>query len=133
MAKLTEQQRAFLANPYVGTVTTLREDGSPHNTVVWVDVDGDEVLFNTAEGRAKPEHLRRDPRVALTVVDPQNAFRWISVTGSAELTQEGAGEHIDRLAKKYLDKDVYPWHDPEHPRVKVTITPEKVDATGFDD
>ena len=132
MAKLTEQQREFLRNPYVGTVTTLREDGSPHSTVVWVDVDGDEVLFNTAEGRAKPAHLRRDPRVALTVVDPQNAFRWISVTGSAELTQEGAAEHIDRLAKKYMNEDVYPWHDPEHPRLKVTITPEKVDATGFD-
>lgn len=134
MAKLTDQQRDFLASPYVGTVTTLREDGSPHNTVVWVDVDADTgtVLFNTAEGRAKPKHLRRDPRVALTVVDPQNPFRWISVTGSAEVTQDGADAHIDRLAKKYIDKDVYPWHDPEHPRLKVTITPEKVDATGFD-
>jgi len=132
MATLTEQQREFLAQPFVGTVTTLRADGSPHNTVVWVDVDGDRVLFNTAEGRAKPEHLRRDPRVALTVVDPQNPYRWLSVTGTAELTHEDAAAHIDRLAKKYIGKDVYPSHDPEHPRVKVTITPEQIDATGLD-
>jgi len=132
MAKLTDEQRDFLANPYVGTVTTLRSDGSPHNTVVWVDVDGDTVLFNTAEGRAKPRHLRRDPRVALTVVDPQNPFRWISVSGTAQLTQDGAAEHIDRLSKKYTRKDVYAGHDPDHPRLKVTITPERVDATGFD-
>lgn len=132
MPKLTDEQREFLANPYVGTATTLRSDGSPHNTVVWVDVDGDTVLFNTAEGRAKPRHLRRDPRVALTVVDPQNPFRWLSVSGTAELTQDGAAEHIDRLSKKYTGRDVYANHDPDHPRLKVTITPERVDATGFD-
>lgn len=132
MAKLTDEQRDFLAKPYVGTVTTLRSDGSPHSTVVWVDVDGDKVLFNTAEGRAKPRHLRRDPRVALTVVDPQNPFRWISVSGTAELTQDGAAEHIDRLSKKYTGRDVYANHDPDHPRLKVTIAPERVDATGFD-
>ena len=133
MAKLTEQQREFLANPFVGTATTLRSDGSPHNTVVWVDVDEDAVLFNTAEGRAKPKHLREDPRVALTVVDPQNAYKWISVSGRAELTHEGADEQIDKLAKKYLDKDVYPWHKPEEQRVKVRIELEKVEATGLDD
>jgi PPOX class probable F420-dependent enzyme len=132
MAKLTEQQREFLANPFVGTATTLRSDGSPHNTVVWVDVDDETVLFNTAEGRAKPKHLRADPRVALTVVDPQNSHRWISVTGRAELTHEDADAQIDRLAKKYIDKDVYPWHNPEEPRVKVRITPEHIDAVGIE-
>jgi PPOX class probable F420-dependent enzyme len=132
MPKLTDEQRALLANPYVGTVTTLRSDGSPHNTVVWVDVDADTVLFNTAEGRAKPRHLRRDPRVALTVVDPKDPFRWLSVSGRAELTQDGAAEHIDRLSKKYTGRDVYANHDPDHPRLKVTITPERIDATGFE-
>jgi PPOX class probable F420-dependent enzyme len=133
MAKLTEQQREFLANPFVGTATTLRSDGSPHNTVVWIDVEDDAVLFNTAEGRAKPKHLRDDPRVAITVVDPQNAYKWISITGTAELTHEDAEAHIDRLAKKYLDKDVYPWHKPDQPRIKVRISPDKIDATGFDE
>src|SRR5918995_2186211 len=133
MAKLTEQQREFLTNPFVGTATTLRSDGSPHNTVVWVDVDEDTVLFNTAEGRAKPKHLRDDPRVALTVVDPQNPYKWISVTGRAELTHEGADAQIDKLAKKYLGQDVYPWHKPEEQRVKVRIDLDQVEAAGFDD
>ena len=133
MAKLTEQQREFLANPYVGTATTLRSDGSPHNTVVWIDVEDNAVLFNTAEGRAKPKHLRHDPRVAITVVDPQNSYKWISISGTAELTHEDADAQIDRLAKKYLDKDVYPWHNPEETRVKVRISPDKIDSTGFED
>jgi PPOX class probable F420-dependent enzyme len=132
MAKLTQQQREFLANPFVGTATTLRSDGSPHNTVVWVEADDDAVLFNTAEGRAKPKHLRDDPRAAITVVDPQNPYRWISVTGRAELTHEGADVQIDRLAKKYIDSDVYPWHKPEEQRVKVRISPEQIDASGLD-
>ena len=133
MAKVTQQHREFLANPVVATATTLRSDGSPHNTVVWMDVEDDTVVFNTAEGRAKPKHLRRDPRVAITVVDPQNPFRWISVTGRAELTHDDADAQIDRLAKKYLDKDVYPWHNPEEQRVKVRISPEKIDSTGFEE
>jgi len=133
MAKLTEEQRAFLANPYVATATTLRDDGSPHNTIVWIDSEGDNVVFNTAEGRAKPRHLRDDPRVAITVVDPENTHKWLSVSGRAELTREGADEHIDRLAKKYLGEDTYPWHDPSSPRLKVTITPEHVDAVGLDE
>ena len=133
MARLTDQQREFLANPFVGTATTLRSDGSPHNTVVWVDVDEDTVLFNTAEGRAKPKHLRNDPRVALTVVDPQNPYRWISVNGRAELTHEDADAQIDRLAKKYIDQDVYPWHKPEEQRLKVRIELENVEASGLDD
>jgi len=111
----------------------LRSDGSPHNTVVWVDVDDDAVLFNTAEGRAKPKHLRDDPRVALTVVDPQNPWRWISVTGRAELTHDDADAQIDRLAKKYLDKDVYPFRKPEEQRVKVRISPDRIEATGFEE
>ena len=133
MPKLTQQQREFLANPFVGTATTLRSDGSPHNTVVWVDVDDDTVLFNTAEGRAKPKHLREDPRAALTVVDPQNPFRWISITGRAELTHEDADAQIDRLSKKYTGNDVYPWRKPEEQRVKVRITPERIEAVGLDE
>ena len=132
MAKLTDEQRAFLANPYVATATTLREDGSPHNTIVWIDAEGDDVVFNTAEGRAKPRHLRANPQVAITVVDPQNTHKWISVSGRAELTREDADDHIDRLAKKYLGKDTYPWHDPSSPRLKVRIRAEHIDAVGLD-
>jgi PPOX class probable F420-dependent enzyme len=133
MAELTDQQRAFIAeNPYVGTVTTLRGDGSPHNKIVWVDAEDGVVTFNTAVGRAKERHLRRDPRIALTVVDPKDAYRWISVTGKAELTTDGADEQIDQLAHKYLGKETYPWRTASEQRISVKIRPEHVDATGFD-
>ncbi len=71
MAKLTEKERKFIAeNPYVGTVTTLRPDGSPHSTIVWVDAEDGVVTFNTAVGRAKERYLRKDPRASISVVDP---------------------------------------------------------------
>ena len=134
MAKLEEKPRKFLdESPYVGVVTTLREDGSPHSTIVWVDVEGDKVSFNTARGRAKPKHLEHDPRASLLMVDPNNAWKWVAVSGPAELTEEGADAQIDKLAKKYLGKDEYPWRNPEETRVKVLIDPEKVDASGFDE
>lgn len=132
MAKFTEQQKKFLDNPYVGIVTTLREDGSPHSTVVWVDHEDGAVSFNTAFGRAKPANLERDPRVALLVIDPKDPFRWISLDGVAELTTEGADAQIDRLAKKYLGKDEYPWRNPEEQRVSVQIEPRRIGASGLD-
>ena len=132
MAKLTAEHQEFLRHPYFGVVTTLREDGSPHNTVVWVDVDEDAVIFNTAEGRAKPEHLRKDARAALTVVDPQDGFKWISVSGPAELSQDGADAQIDKLAKKYLGVDEYPYRSADEQRVTVRITPEHVDSSGLE-
>jgi PPOX class probable F420-dependent enzyme len=131
MTKLTTAQQEFLRNPYFGVVTTLREDGSPHNTVVWVDVDDDAVIFNTAEGRAKPEHLRNDGRAALTVVDPQNGHKWVSVSGPAELSHKGADAQIDKLAHKYLGVDEYPYRQAEEQRVNVRVTPEHVDSSGF--
>jgi PPOX class probable F420-dependent enzyme len=133
MAALTEKAREFLQNPYVGEVTTLRDDGSPHTTVVWVDVDTDEVIFNTAVGRAKERHLRNDPRISLIVVDPENAYRWVSVSGTAELDTEGADDEIDKLAKKYLGQDEYPWRNPEETRINVRIRPDHVEATGLDE
>jgi PPOX class probable F420-dependent enzyme len=133
MAALTDKQREFLQQPYVGEVTTLRGDGSPHTTVVWVDVDTDTVLFNTAVGRAKERYLRKDPRVSLIVVDPEDAYKWISISGEAELTTEGAEAEIDKLAKKYLGRDEYPWRKPEEQRVNVVIHPRRIEATGLDE
>ena len=133
MAALTEKAREFLRQPYVGEVTTIRPDGSPHTTVVWVDVDTDEVIFNTAVGRAKERYLRRDPRVSLIVVDPENSYRWVSVSGTAELDTDGADDEIDKLAKKYLGQDEYPWRNPEEQRITVRINPEHVDSYGFDE
>jgi PPOX class probable F420-dependent enzyme len=132
MATFTEKQSSFIRdNPFPAVVTTLRKDGTPHSTGIWIDeVDGD-LLFNTAEGRAKPRELRQDPRVSVTILDPGDMYRWISISGRAELTTEGARETIDKLAKKYLGKDEYPWYQGEQ-RVDVRIKPEKIDSYGLD-
>jgi PPOX class probable F420-dependent enzyme len=132
MASLNEAQQQFLDNPYVGVVTTLRADGSPHSTVVWLEQADGEVSFNTATGRAKERHLAADPRVSLVVIDPQNAFQWIAISGSAEVTTDDADPQIDRLAKKYIGQDEYPWRSDTEERLKVKIRPEKIDASGFD-
>jgi len=133
MATLDDKAQKFLEQPFVGTVTTLRDDGSPHSTIVWVDTNTGEVSFNTATGRAKEKHLRRDPRVSLLVVDPKNTYKWVAVSGTAQLTTDGADGQIDRLAKKYLGQDEYPWRNPEEERITVRITPQHVDASGFDE
>src|SRR5918912_1558710 len=105
---MTDAQTEFLdQNPYVGTVTTLRGDGSPHSTIVWVDVRDRTVGFNTAHGRTKVRNLKRDPRVSLLVVDPSDPYKWVAVSGHAELTDDGADEQIDKLANKYIGEDVY--------------------------
>ena len=97
MAKLSESQKKFLEQPYVGVATTLRKDGSPQNTVVWVDLEDGVPSFNTALGRAKPRHLEADPRAALIVVDPSDPFTWLAVDGHAEVTAEGAEARIDKI------------------------------------
>jgi len=132
MAKLSDAQKSFLEQPFVGTATTLREDGSPHSTIVWVDVEDGSVSFNTALGRAKPNHLQKDPRAGILVVDPSDPYKRVAVGGPAELTTDGADAQIDKLAKKYIGKDEYPWRKPEEQRVTVRITPEHITASGFD-
>jgi PPOX class probable F420-dependent enzyme len=131
VAVLKDKERKFLDdNPFIGVVTDLREDGSPHSTPVWVDVEDGKISFNTAYGRAKPRNLEKDPRVALIVTDPEDPYKWVSITGRAELTEQGADEQIDKLAKKYLGKDEYPWRKPEEKRVKVLIEPQTVESRG---
>ncbi len=133
MAKLSEKQADLFSGKNWATVVTLRKDGSPHSTPVWIDTDGEHVIFNTSIGRAKEKHLRRDPRVAVTVLPAENQQAgYVTVNGTAELSEDGAKEHIDRLAKKYLGVDEYPYLQPGERRVIVTITPEKVDAQGFE-
>jgi PPOX class probable F420-dependent enzyme len=129
---LTGSERAFLEHPFVGVVTDLRPDGSPHSTIVWVDVDDEGVSFNTAWPRAKPRYLSADPRASLVVVDPADPYRWISISGTAELVDEGANEQIDRLAKKYVGRDSYPWHKPDERRVTVRISPTRIESRGLD-
>src|SRR5205085_8806260 len=91
-------------------VATLMPDGSPQATPVWVDVEGDELVINTAEGRAKARNLRENPSVALSATDPDNPYEAVIVRGwVSEMTHDGADEQIDKLAKTYLDRDTYPF------------------------
>ncbi len=129
MPKLTEGQAAFLhEEPNLAVVAVLRENGTPHQTVVWVDGDGEHVLLNLNNFRAKLEHLRRDPRVSVLVLDRNNPFRWLAIEGKvAEITTEGAYEHIVRQAGVYLGKDEYPLSEGEE-RILVRIAPERVES-----
>ena len=128
MAQLTEKQAKLLTDKNLAAVATIREDGTPQVTPTWVDWDGEHVLVNTAEGRAKPRNIWRDPRVSVLVMDPDDPYNWVSVTGTAELTHEGAEEHIEKLSQKYIG-NAYP--NPKDPqRVLVKITPERVNPPG---
>lgn len=136
MAALSAQERAFLdENPFVGVLTTLRPDGSPHSTVVWVDILADGTLsFNTARGRAKDVHLQRDPRVSLVVVDPAETHRFVAITGRvAETTEDGADAQADKLAHKYLGVDAYPFRAPGEVRISLRIDVARVESQGVDD
>src|SRR5437016_13553187 len=107
------------------SLTTLMPDGSPQTTPVWVDVDGDYVIFNSAKGRQKDRNVRRDPRVALAIIDPDNPYRYLEIRGRVvEITEEGADAHIDKLAKKYLGVDKYPYRQANEVRVMYKIQPE---------
>jgi PPOX class probable F420-dependent enzyme len=126
MSELNDGAKALLAEAIPGWATTMRPDGSMHSTVVWVDVDGDDVIFNTAIGRAKEKNLRADSRVSVNVLDPNDAFRYVSVSGRAELEEDGADDVIDRLAHKYLGVDRYPYRAPNERRITVRVRPEQV-------
>ncbi|MEH0819235.1 MULTISPECIES: PPOX class F420-dependent oxidoreductase [unclassified Micromonospora] len=123
MAILTDEDLALLAEPQLAHVATVEPDGTPHVTPVWVDTDGEHILFNTARGRQKCHNIERNPMVAVSVADKANDFRTLWVKGTAELVSEGADEHIDRMAKKYLGQDTYPFRQPGEERVIVRITP----------
>jgi PPOX class probable F420-dependent enzyme len=129
MAKLTDGQASFLHDePNLAVVAALREDGTPHQTVVWVDYDGEHVLLNLNTFRSKLDYLRRDPRVSVLVLDRNDPFRWVAVAGRvAEITPDGAYEHIVRQAGVYLGKEEYPLKEGEQ-RILVRIACERVEA-----
>jgi PPOX class probable F420-dependent enzyme len=111
-------------------LATLMPDGQPQSTPVWVDYDGHHVVINTAEGRQKDKNLQRDGRVALSITDPDNPYRYLEVRGRvAERTRNGADQHIDAMAKKYLGKDTYPFRQPGEARVIYKIEPKHVTST----
>lgn len=129
MPKLTAGQGRFLHDePNVAVVAALREDGTAHQTVVWVDWDGQHVLLNLNTDRAKLDYLRCDPRVSVLVLDRDDPFRWIGIEGTvAGITPEGAYEHIVRQAGVYLGRESYELQ-PGEQRILVRIAPTRVEA-----
>jgi PPOX class probable F420-dependent enzyme len=128
-AKLSDAEaRLFAEGRNFGTFVTLRADGSPHATPVWVDFDGENVVINTAQGRAKYRHIKRDPRVAISVFSEENEEAYVTVSGLAEIVDEGqaAWEHMDTLEQKYRGRDQFPRGGPQ--RVLVRIRPTRVNS-----
>ena len=114
-----------------GAFTTLMPDGAPQTTPVWVDYRDGEIWVNSAEGRQKDKNVRRDPRVAVAIADPDNPYRYVEVRGRVrEITRDGADAHIDAMAKKYLGKDQYPFRAPGEQRILYKIAIEKAIAVG---
>ena len=112
-------------------LATLMPDGRPQVTPVWCDFDGTHVLINSVKGRQKDKNLRREPRVALSIQDPENPYRYLEVRGRVvSITEDGASVHIDRLAKRYMGVDKYPLGKPGEVRVIYKIDPQHVTKMG---
>ena len=126
-----EKYRDLFDKKAFGSFTTLMPDGSPQTTPVWVDYRNDEIWVNSALGRQKDKNVRRDPRVAVAVIDPDNPYRYVEVRGRVrEVTEHGAEAHIDAMAQKYLGQDKYPFAQPGERRVLYKISIEKTTSMG---
>jgi PPOX class probable F420-dependent enzyme len=131
MPTLSDKQAKLFTDRNWGVISTIREDGSPQSTPVWIDYDGENVLVNSAQGRTKVKNIERDPRATVTVLpaaDQQSGY--VMVSGPARIVEDGAREHIDKLAKKYLGEDKYPYLGPGEQRVIIEIRPERIDGYG---
>jgi len=121
---IPEKYRDLFSKRSFASLATLMPDGSPQVTPVWCDSEGDFVIVNTAKGRQKDKNVRRDPRVALAVIDPDNPYRYLEIRGRVvEITEQGADAHIDKMAKKYLGADKYPYRQPSEVRLILKIQP----------
>ena len=127
MAAIPDDAKHLFENKSLAHVATLNPDGSPQVSAVWVGLDGDLITFNTAEGRVKPRNVRGDSRIALSIANDENPYENLLVQGTVvDVTNDGADEDIDALAKRYLDADSYPFRQPGEERVIVKIEPEKI-------
>ena len=129
--QIPEKYVDLLKKKAFASLGTIMRDGSPQVTPVWVDYDGKFVRVNSALGRVKDKNMRRDPRVSLSIQDPENPYRHLEIRGKvAEITQNGADDHINSLSQKYLGKPVYPFRQPGEVRVTYKIEAQKVSSTG---
>lgn len=128
---IPESFKDLFAKKAFAHLATLMQGGSPQVTPVWCDFDGALIWLNSAKGRIKDKNMRRDKRVALSIQDPDNAYRYLEIRGEVvEITEDGADAHIDRLAKKYLGKDIYPLRAAGEVRVIYKIRPQKISTMG---
>ncbi len=123
--ELSEAARALIDSPEVAVLTTINADGSPQSSVIWVGLDGDDIVFNTAKGRVKPRNIERDNRVSLVMFPKENPYSYLEVRGTAVLEDDPTAAGIHALSHKYLGTD-YPWLTPGEERVNIRITPTKV-------
>ncbi len=124
--KLPGSVKKVLQDKAYGHVVTFDPGGRPQVTMVWMDVEGDEVLFNTAEGRIKPRNLRADPRVIISVQDRNEPQAYMVLHGTATVTEVGADAHIDKLAKRFLGVDKYPFRQPGEKRLIVRVKADRI-------
>jgi PPOX class probable F420-dependent enzyme len=129
MATLTEEQKRLLKGRNFASVATVGPDGVPQVTPNWVDWDGEHVLINTAEGRVKPRNIRERPVISVLVVNHDDPYQYVSITGPAEISEDGAEEHINELAHRYYGRD-FNYREGET-RLIVRVTPRRVFARGF--
>jgi PPOX class probable F420-dependent enzyme len=127
---LPQSVKKLLQDKAYGHVVTYNDKGHAQLTMVWMDVDGDEVLFNTAEGRRKTQNLRRDPRIIVSVQDRNDPQAHAVFYGTARVTEAGADEHIDKLAKRFLGADKYPFRQPGEKRLIVRTSVDRIGGFG---
>jgi len=112
-------------------LATIMPDGTPQVTPVWFDSVGGAIRVNSARGRVKDRNMKEGSAVALSILDPDNPYRYLQIRGRVRrVTEEGAAAHIDSLAKKYLGQDKYPYHRPGDVRVIYEIEPTRVQGMG---
>ena len=128
---IPDKYRDLFTKRAFASLGTLMPDGAPQVTPVWCDIEGDHLVVNSAKGRQKDKNIRRDPRVALAIIDPENPYRYLEIRGRVvEITEHGADAHIDKMAKKYLGADKYPYRQQGEVRVMYKIHPERTSTMG---
>jgi len=131
MAAIPENFEDLFQKKAFAQLATVMSDGSPQVSPVWFDYDGKNILVNSAKGRVKDLNMRRDSRVGLDIMDPDNPYRHLSIRGKVvEITEDGADAHIDKLAKKYIGQDKYPYRGPGEVRVIYKIQPVRTYSMG---
>ena len=128
---IPEKYQDLLNKKAFAQLATIMPDGTPQVSPVWFEYDGRNILINSAKGRVKDKNMRRDPRVGLDIQDPDNPYRHVSIRGRVvQITEDGADAHIDKLTKKYINQDRYPYRGPGEVRVIYKIQPEAAHSMG---